>query len=379
MIFQETEDHSMIRETAKSFAQKEILPHAAEWDEQARFPQEALKKMSELGFMGMMVPPEFGGSGFDIFSYLIALEEICVACPSTGGTMSVHNSLFCGVLNRFGSEELKKKYLPSFASGEKLGAYCLSEPGTGSDAANQQTTAKREGDFYILNGTKNFITSGPHAHGLLIFAMTDKAKRHKGISLFLVEKNFPGFGVGKIEKKMGLKASSTSSIILDNCRVPAKNRIGEEGEGFSIAMKGLDDGRLGIATQALAISRAAFEAALRYIKEREAFGKKISEFQAIQWMLADSATRIDASRLLIMKAAALRSQGKPYTKEAAQAKLYASETSNFVTNKALQMHGGYGYCQDYPAERHLRDARVTEIYEGTSEIQRLVIAREILK
>ncbi len=379
MNFQLSDEQKMIQQLARDFAQEQLAPASAELDQKAEFPSRHLKKMAELGFMGMMIPQEWGGSGLDTLSYVVALEEIAAGCASTAVTMSVNNSLFCGPVHKFGTEHQKKKYLFPFARGEKLGAYCLSEPGTGSDAANQQTTAVLKGDHYILNGTKNFITNGPHADAMVVFAMTDKAKRHKGISAFIVDKNFIGFSIGKVEKKLGIRASSTCSIVLQNCEVPRENLLGREGEGFTIAMSTLDGGRIGIATQALGISRAALEAALRYSREREAFGKVISDFQAIQWMLADSATRIDASRLLIYRAAWLQDQGQSCTLEAAQAKLYASETSNFVTNKAVQIHGGYGYCSDYPVERYLRDARITEIYEGTSEIQRLVIARNLLK
>lgn len=379
MHFEFKEHHKMIQEMARSFAKNELVSVAAELDEKSEFPSRHLPKMAELGLMGMMIPEEWGGSGLDTLSYVIALEEIAAGCASTAVTMSVNNSLYCGPIYKFGNDEQKKKYLIPFARGEKLGAYCLSEPGTGSDAANQQTTATLKDDQYILNGTKNFITNGPNADAMIVFAMTDKVKRHKGISAFIVEKNFKGFLVGKVEKKLGIRASSTCSIILDHCEVPQENLLGREGEGFSIAMNTLDYGRIGIATQALGISRAAFEAAVKYAKEREAFGQAISNFQAIQWMLSDMATRIDASRLLIHKAAWMKDQNQPCTKEAAEAKLYSSETSNFVTNKAVQIHGGYGYCRDYPVERYLRDARITEIYEGTSEIQRLVIARNILK
>ncbi|OGP10782.1 MAG: acyl-CoA dehydrogenase [Deltaproteobacteria bacterium GWA2_45_12] len=379
MHFQLDEQQKMIQDMARDFAQNEVAPFAAELDEKAEFPSRHLKKMGELGLMGMMVPEQWGGAGLDMVSYVLALEEISAACASTGVTMSVNNSLYCGPISRFGTDEQKKKHLIPFARGEKLGAYCLSEPGTGSDAANQQTTAVKKGDVYVLNGTKNFITSGPNADAMVVFAMTDKAKRAKGISAFIVEKTFKGFSVGKVEKKMGIRASSTSSIILDNCEVPGENLLGKEGEGFSIAMNTLDYGRVGIATQAMGISRAALEAAIKYAKEREAFGQTISNFQAIQWMLADMSTRIEASRLLTLKAAWLKDQGKPCSMEACQAKLFSSETSNFVTNKAVQIHGGYGYCREYPVERLLRDARITEIYEGTSEIQRLVIARHLLK
>ncbi|MDO8519472.1 MAG: acyl-CoA dehydrogenase [Deltaproteobacteria bacterium] len=374
-----TDQHIMIQDMARSFAQKELAPVAAELDAKAEFPSRHLKPMGELGLMGMMIPEEWGGAGLDTVSYVLALEEISAACASTAVTMSVNNSLHCGPIAKWGTDEQKKEFLIPFARGEKLGAYCLSEPGTGSDAANQQTTAVLKGDKYILNGTKNFITNGPNADAMIVFAMTDKAKRHKGISAFIVDKKYKGFSVGKVEKKMGIRASSTCSIILQDCEVPAKNILGKEGEGFSIAMNTLDFGRIGIATQALGISRAALEAAVKYAKVREAFGQQIAQFQAIQWMIADMSTRIDASRLLIHRAASLKDAGKPCTKEAAQAKLFSSETSNFVTNKAVQIHGGYGYCQEYPVERLLRDARITEIYEGTSEIQRLVIARNVLK
>ncbi|MBI2339882.1 MAG: acyl-CoA dehydrogenase [Deltaproteobacteria bacterium] len=379
MQFELNETQKMIQQMARDFAREELAPAAAELDEKAEFPSRHLKKMAELGFMGMMIPSVWGGSGLDTVSYVLALEEISAACASTGVTMSVNNSLYCGPVNKFGTDEQKKRYLTPFARGEKLGAYCLSEPGTGSDAANQQTTAVLKGDKYILNGTKNFITNGPNADAMIVFAMTDKAKRHKGISAFIVEKGFNGFSVGKIEKKLGIRASSTCSIVLQDCEVPKENILGKEGEGFSIAMNTLDYGRIGIATQALGISRAAFEAAAKYAKIREAFGQAIASFQAIQWMIADMSTRIAASRLLVHRAAWMKDQGKPCTLEAAQAKLYSSETSNFVTNKAVQIHGGYGYCREYPVERYLRDARITEIYEGTSEIQRLVIARNLLK
>lgn len=379
MDFNLSEQHKMIQEMARSFAQKELAPLAAQRDEKGEFPSKYLKPMGDLGLMGMMIPEEWGGAGLDTLSYVIALEEIAAACASTAVTMSVNNSLYCGPIYKFGTDAQRKKYLPNFARGEKLGAYCLSEPGTGSDAANQQTTAVRKGNSYILNGTKNFTTNGPNAHAMIVFAMTDKPKRHKGISAFIVEKGFAGFSVGKVEKKMGIRSSSTCSIILDNCEVPAENLLGKEGEGFALAMNTLDYGRIGIATQALGISRAAFEASIAYAKLREAFGQAIAQFQAIQWMIADMATRIDASRLLVHRAASMKDAGILCTKEAAQAKLFSSETSNFVTNKAVQIHGGYGYCQDYPVERYLRDARITEIYEGTSEIQRLVIARNVLK
>ncbi len=379
MEFQLSEEHRMVQKMARDFAQKELAPVASELDAKGEFPSRHLPKMAELGFMGMMVPTQWGGAGLSTFPYVLALEEISAACASTAVTMSVNNSLYCGPLYKYGTDSQKEKYLKPFAMGQKLGAYALSEPGTGSDAANQQTTAVKKGGKYILNGRKNFITNGPHADAMLLYAMTDKEKRHKGISAFLVEKNFPGYSIGKIEKKLGICASSTSEILLDQCEVPVENLLGKEGEGFSIAMTTLDSGRIGIATQALGIARAAFEAARRYSNEREAFGKKIYEFGAIQNYLADMGTQIDASRLLIHRAAWLKDQGLPFSKEAAMAKLFASEMAMWVTNKAIQVHGGYGYIKDYPVERYFRDAKITEIYEGTSEIQRLVICRHLLR
>lgn len=374
-----TEEQKMIQDMARKFADEEVMPLAAELDEKAEFPASNVKKMAELGFMGMMIDPKYGGAGLDVLTYVMALEQISRACASTAVTMSVNNSLFCGPVEKYGTEEQKQEFLVPCATGQKLGAYCLSEPGTGSDAANQQTVARKDGDHYILNGTKNWITNGPNADHFVVFAMTNKEARHKGISAFLVKKEDPGFSVGKIEKKLGIRASSTSSIILEDCKIPASRLLTEEGQGFYIAMNTLDAGRIGIATQALGISQAALDEAVKYAGEREAFGKTINNFQAIQWMIADMATRVEAARLLTYKAASLKDAGQPCALEAAQAKLYASETSNFVTNKAVQIHGGYGYSREYPVERLLRDARITEIYEGTSEIQRLVIARNVIK
>lgn len=379
MDFSLSEENKMVQDMAKSFAQKEIAPIAAELDAKGEFPSKLIPKMAELGLMGMMVSPDWGGSGLDTLSYVLALEEISVACASTAVTMSVNNSLYCGPIERLGTDSQKEKFLIPFAKGEKLGAYALSEPGTGSDAANQQTTAFLKGDKYILNGRKNFITNGPHADAMIIYAMTDKAKRHKGISSFIVDKNSHGFSVGKIEKKLGICASSTSEIVLENCEVPKENILGGEGQGFGIAMDTLDSGRIGIATQAIGIARAAFEAAAKYSTEREAFGNTISEFQAIQHFLADMAVDIDAGRLLIHRAAFLKDKGKRVSKQAAMAKLFCSEAAMWIATKAIQIFGGYGYVKDYPVERHFRDAKITEIYEGTSEIQRLVIARNILK
>jgi len=379
MDFSLSPEHEMIRDMARSFAQKELAPVAAELDAKGEFPSRHLGKMAQLGLLGMMVPAEWGGSGLDSLSYVLALEEISAACASTAVTMSVHNSLFCGILQNQGSQAQKEKYLIPFAQGKKLGAYALSEPGSGSDAANQQTAAARNGDLYLLNGRKNFITSGPQADAMVVYAATDKAKGNKGISAFIVERDFPGFSVGKIEKKLGICASSTSEILLDACEVPAENLIGREGQGFAIAMAALDSGRIGIATQALGIARAAFEAARRYSTQREAFGKKIYEFGAIQNYLADMAVQIDAARLLIHRAAWKKDRGLPFGKEAAMAKLYSSEAAMWITTKAIQVHGGYGYLKDFSVERHFRDAKITEIYEGTSEIQRLVICRHLIK
>ncbi|OGQ23008.1 MAG: acyl-CoA dehydrogenase [Deltaproteobacteria bacterium RIFCSPLOWO2_02_FULL_44_10] len=379
MNFELTEDQKLLQQTVREFAQHEIAPHAAKLDELSEFPYEHVKKMAELGLMGMMVPPELGGGGMDNLSYVLALEELSAACASTAVTMSVNNSLYCGCLLSSANEAQKKKYIPDWASGKKLGAYALSEPGTGSDAANQKTTASKQGNKYLLNGTKNFITNGPQADAMIVFAMTDKEKRHKGISAFIVEKNFSGFNVGKVEKKMGIRASSTSEIVFKNCEVPVENRLGEEGDGFKIAMTTLDGGRIGIATQALGIARAAFETAAKYSTQREAFGQTISQFQGIQWKLADMAMNIDAARLLIHRAAWMKARGERVTKQAAMAKLFASEMAMNVTKDAIQVLGGYGYCREYPVERYFRDAKITEIYEGTSEIQRIVIAREVLK
>ncbi|MBI2083969.1 MAG: acyl-CoA dehydrogenase [Deltaproteobacteria bacterium] len=379
MDFQLSEEQLMIRQVAREFAQKEVAPRAAEIDEKSEFPIAATRKMAELGFMGMMVPPEWGGTGLDTISYCLVMEEISAACASTAIAMSVNNSLFCWPILKFGTDEQKKKYLVPFARGQKLGAYALSEPASGSDAAGMKTIARKSGNHYILKGTKNFITNGPHADAMIVFALTDPSKKHKGISCFIVEKEFRGFSVGKIEKKLGIRASSTSEIVLDDCEVPATNILGAEGEGFRIAMATLDGGRIGVGTQALGIARAAFEHACDYSKQREAFGQPIADFQAIQHYLADMALKIDASRLLLWRAAWMKDRGLPFTKEAAMAKLHASEAAMWITHKAVQIFGGYGFCKDYPVERFFRDAKITEIYEGTSEIQRLVIARDVLK
>lgn len=379
MDFKLNDEHKMIQDTARKFAKEEILPHAAELDENATFPADNVKKMREMGFMSMMVDPKYGGAGMDTLSYVLVLEQISAACASTGVTMSVNNSLYCGPVERFGTEEQKEEFLKPCAGGDKLGAYCLSEPGTGSDAANQKATALDDGDHWVLNGTKNWITNGPNADHFVVFAMTDKSLGNRGISAFLLKKDDAGFSVGKVEKKLGIRASSTSAIVLEDCRIPKSRLLGEVGKGFKIAMNTLDYGRIGIATQALGISGAAFDYALKYSGEREAFGKTINNFQALQWMLADMSVKIESGKLLTYRAAWMKDQDVPCSLQAAQAKLHCSEMSNFVTNKAVQIHGGYGYSREYPVERLLRDARITEIYEGTSEIQRLVIARNLIK
>lgn len=379
MHFGLDDESKMLQQMARDFAQKELAPHAAELDEKSRFPTENVKKMAEMGFMGMTVPEQWSGTGMNTFSYCLVMEELSAACASSAVTMSVNNSLYCGPILKYGSDKQKEKYVTPFAMGQKLGAYCLSEPGTGSDAANQKTIAEKKSDHYILKGVKNWITNGPYADAMIVFAMTAPGKRHKGISAFIVEKTFPGFKVGKIEKKLGIRASATSEIILDNCEVPVENLLGKEGDGFYIAMNTLDSGRIGIATQALGIARAAFDFASKYSLEREAFGQPIGHFQLIQGKIADMASRIEASRLLIHRAAWLKDNQLPHSKEAAMAKLFASETATFTTKEAVQILGGYGYSKEYPVERYFRDAKITEIYEGTSEIQRVVIARNVLK
>ena len=379
MVFDLTEEQRMIQDTAREFARKEVLPKAAELDENSRFPEELIRQMAELGFMGIAVPEEYGGAGMDNVCYAIAMEEISRACASTGVIMSVNNSLACDPILKFGSEEVKREYLVPMASGKTLGCFGLTEPGSGSDAGSQKTTAVRDGDFYVVDGTKNFITNAPQADTCILFAMTDKAKAHKGITAFVVDMKSKGVSLGKHEKKMGIRASATSSIIFEEVRVPAKNRLGNEGDGFKVAMHTLDGGRIGIAAQAIGIARASLEDALSYSKDRKQFGQAICDFQAIQWMLADIATEIDAARLLTWRAAWMKDRKMRHSKESSMAKLYASEMAMRAAVKGVQIHGGYGYINEYPAERHFRDAKITEIYEGTSEIQRLVISAALLK
>ncbi len=374
MQFELTEQQRMIKDLAADFAAREIAPIAAQIDAEERFPADVVKKMGELGFMGMNVPEQYGGAGLDMVCYVLAMEEISKACASTGVIMSVNNSLVCWPIETYGTEEQKVKWLTPLAKGEKLGAYCLSEPGAGTDAAAQTTMAKKDGDHWVLNGMKNFITNGANADTLIVFAHTDPELKHKGILAFIVDAKTEGFSVIRKEEKMGIRASDTAQLAFDNVRVPADQQLGPDGAGFKVAMSTLDGGRIGIASQALGISAAAYEAALEYSKVREQFGRPICKFQAIQWKIADMATRLEASRLLTYRAACAKDQGKRYSEEAAMAKLYASETSHFITNEAVQIFGGNGYSKEYPVERHFRDAKITEIYEGTSEAQRMVIS-----
>ncbi|MGQ9600417.1 MAG: acyl-CoA dehydrogenase [Anaerolineae bacterium] len=384
MDFNLTEEHKMIQAMARDFAQKEIAPIAARIDEEAIFPVETVKRMGELGFMGIEVPEEYGGAGMDTISYVLAVIEISKVCASHGVIMSVNNSLVCYGLYAFGNERQKEAFLIPLANGEKLGAYSLTEPQAGSDPASMRCTAKYDPatDEYIINGTKSWVTSGPNADVIILFAMTDRSKGSRGISAFIVDPTRPGFLRGKVEPKLGIRASHTSELIFENYRLPAWCRLGDEGMGLKIALAILDAGRIGIAAQAVGIAEAAYEAARDYAKEREQFGQRIAEFQAIQWMLADMKTRIEASRLLTYQAALAKEEakksGQRYSLEASMAKLFASETAMWVTTKAIQIFGGNGYSKEYPVERYFRDAKITEIYEGTSEIQRLVIARSIL-
>ena len=374
MQFELTEQQRMIKELAADFAAREIAPIAAQIDEEERFPTDVVKKMGELGFMGMNVPEQYGGAGLDMVCYVLAMEEISKACASCGVIMSVNNSLVCWPIETYGTEEQKKKWLAPLAKGEKLGAYCLSEPGAGTDAAAQTTTAKKDGDTWVINGMKNFITNGANADTLLVFAHANPELKHKGILAFIIDAKSEGFSVIRKEEKMGIRASDTAQLAFDNVRVPADQQLGAEGAGFKVAMSTLDGGRIGIASQALGISAAAYEAALEYSKVREQFGRPICKFQAVQWKIADMATRLDAARLLTLRAAWAKDQGQRYSEEAAMAKLYASEASHFITNEAVQIFGGNGYSKEYPVERHFRDAKITEIYEGTSEAQRMVIS-----
>ena len=379
MNFELSDVQREIQRMCREFAARELIPNARKWDEHHQWPTDAVKKLAELSLLGVAVPEQYGGAGLDNVCYALAMEEISRGCASTGVIMSVNNSLYCDPVMKFGTEEQKAEFLTPFARGEKLGCFGLTEPEAGSDAASQKTTAVRKGDEYIINGSKNWITNGPKADAIVLFTMTNKEAGNKGITAFLVPTNTPGFIRAEPDKKMGISAAHSCSMFFEDMRVPAKNILGKEGDGFKVAMSTLDGGRIGIASQALGIARAAFEEAVRYSGERKTFGKAIREHQAIQFMIADMATEIDAARLLVMRAALLKDKGVRHSAESAMAKLYASEMASRVANKALQVHGGMGYSKEMDVERHVRDARITEIYEGTSEIQRIVISANVLK
>ena len=379
MLFQLSDEHLMIQQAARDFAQQELLPGVIERDEHQKFPLEQIKRLAELGFMGMMVSPQYGGSGLDTISYVLAMEEISKVDASASVVMSVNNSLVCWGLETFGNEEQKQKYLVPLAKGEIIGGFCLSEPEAGSDATSQRTTAVDMGDHYLLNGTKNWITNGNSASVFLVMAQTDVAKGHKGINCLIVEKGMPGFTVGPKENKLGIRGSDTHSLMFQDVKVPKENRIGEDGFGFKFAMKTLTGGRIGIAAQALGIASGAYELALKYSKERKAFGTEISNHQAIQFKLADMATEIEAARLLCLKAAWQKDNKVDYNQSSSMAKLFASEVAMKTTVEAVQIHGGYGFVKEFHVERLMRDAKITQIYEGTSEVQRIVIARSVLQ
>lgn len=378
MLFELSEEQLMIQQAARDFAQTELKPGVIERDEHQKFPKEQIKKLGELGFLGMMVDPKYNGSGMDSVSYVLVMEELSKIDASASVVVSVNNSLVCYGLEAYGTEAQKEKYLKPLASGEKIGAFCLSEPEAGSDATSQQTTAEDMGDYYLLNGTKNWITNGSTASTYLVIAQTHKELRHKGINAFIVEAGTPGFTIGPKENKLGIRGSDTHSLMFNDVKVPKENRIGEDGFGFSFAMKTLEGGRIGIAAQALGIAAGAYELALAYSKQRKSFGKPISDHQAISFKLADMATQIEAARMLVYKAAWLKDQGQSYTLAGSMAKLFASKVAMDVTVEAVQIHGGYGFVKEYHVERLMRDAKITQIYEGTSEIQKMVISRSIL-
>ena len=373
-MFNLSEEHVQLQQTFREFAENEVKPLAKELDETERFPTETVQKMAEMGMMGLPIPEELGGSGVDQLGYVLAVEELSKVCATTGIILSAHTSLCCWPIMTFGTEEQKEKYLKPLASGQKLGAFALTEPSAGTDASMQKSTAVLDGDHYILNGNKVFITNAGAADVFIVFAMTDKAQGTRGITAFILERDMPGFTMGKPENKMGLRASSTCELVFDNVRVPVENRLGAEGKGFKIAMATLDGGRIGVGAQAVGIAQGAIDEAVKFTKERIQFGRRISQFQNTQFTLADMQTRTDAARMLVWRAAAAEQEGQPYTHLAAMAKLFASETASYVTNRAVQLCGGYGYTKDYPVERMMRDAKVTEIYEGTSEVQRMVIS-----
>ena len=377
MDFNTTDRQNLFLQMIREFAEKEVKPLAAEVDETERFPMETVEKMAKLGIMGIPVPKEYGGAGADNVLYTMAVEELSRVCATTGVIVSAHTSLCCAPILEHGTEAQKQKYLPKLASGEWIGAFGLTEPNAGTDASAQQTTAVKEGDHYVLNGSKIFITNASAANVFIVMAMTDKSKGTKGISAFIVERDFPGFSIGKKEKKMGIRGSATCELIFENCIVPAENLLGAEGKGFGIAMKTLDGGRIGIASQALGIAQGAMDETVRYVKERKQFGRPLAKFQNMQFQLADMQTRIEASRLLVRKAAFRKDRKDNYSADAAMAKLFAAETAMEMTTKAVQYHGGYGYTREYPVERMMRDAKITEIYEGTSEVQRMVISSRL--
>ncbi len=379
MLYKLTEEQDMIWTMVRDFSREVVAVKAAERDKTKEFPIDNLNQMAELGLMGMMVPPEYGGSGSDTISYVLALSEIAYSCASTAVVMSVHNSIVCESILKYGTEEQKKKFLKPLAAGKYIGAFALTEPQAGSDPTLQKMTAVKDGDYYILNGTKRFITTGENCGLAIVTAKTDKSQKHKGISAFLVEKGTPGFTVGRREEKLGLCASDTTDLIFEDCKVTAANLLGKEGAGFKISMTGLDGGRIGIAAQSIGVAKAAFDASVQYAKEREQFGKRIADFQGIQWIFADMKVDIEAASQLMFSVAAAKDRGERYTTQASIAKLFASEMVNRVTAKAIQIFGGYGFTKEYPVERFYRDARVFTIYEGTSEIQRVVISRDILK
>jgi butyryl-CoA dehydrogenase len=377
--FELTDEQELIREAVREFAESELAPIAAELDRDHRFPEEILPKLADLNLMGMPYPEKVGGAGADYVSYVIAIEEISKACASTGIILSAHTSLATWPVYRFGSESQKERYLSDMASGRRLGAFALTEPAAGTDAGAGTTTAVLSGDEYVLNGTKMFITNAPFAEVYIVFAKTDPAQGTRGMSAFIVEKDTPGFSVGEAEHKLGIRGSSTPPIYFSDCRVPREALLGGEGDGFKVAMQTLDGGRIGVSAQALGIAQAALDASVAYAKERVQFGKPIATLQAIQWMIADMATAVDAARLLVYRAASCVDNGRPYSTEGAMAKLFASETATRVADRAIQIHGGYGYTESYPVERNYRDAKITELYEGTSEVQRMVISRSALR
>jgi alkylation response protein AidB-like acyl-CoA dehydrogenase len=379
MTIQLTDEQLMIQSMVRDFAHEVIMPTAMERDKTKEFPAENLRQLAELGFMGMMVPPEYGGSGADTISYVLALSEVAYACASTAVVMSVHNSIVCESIMRYGTDEQKKEWLARLATGEIIGAFALTEPQAGSDPVRQSTKAVKDGDSYIINGTKRFITTASNAGVIIVTTKTDEKARHKGITAFLVPQGTPGLSIGQLEDKMGLRASDTADLIFEDCRIPAVNMLGLEGEGFKIAMTGLDGGRIGIASQSVGVAQAALDASIEYAKQREQFGQAISKFQGLRWMVADMATELEAARQLMLSAAAMKDRGDNYTRQASMAKLYASEMVNRVTAQAVQIHGGYGFIREYPVERFYRDARVFTIYEGTSEIQRVVISNQLFK